>query len=103
VSFKLETDERLLAAKARAAIASYGVHVVVRIVAVLRRRGGSRVRLCAQVANELESRAEQVVLFRASDGDVHETHIRRGEGEEIEASIVELISSWHEAFRDESE
>ncbi|PAA78968.1 hypothetical protein BOX15_Mlig022706g1, partial [Macrostomum lignano] len=72
VTFKLETDERLLKGKAKGALANYGHHVV--------------------VANLLQSRREIVWLY-CRGGDCRT--VRRDGADEIEGDIVDFLADYH--------
>jgi phosphopantothenate-cysteine ligase len=78
VSFKLETDENILLAKARGAIEKYGVHLV--------------------VANMLQTRYEEVRLV-GIDSDVP---VRKGTATRLEARLVEQLIERHDAFISEA-
>lgn len=75
VSFKLETDATLLEPKARRAIRKYGVDLV--------------------VANQLDKRYDEVVLFTETDMDV----IRREGTDPIEVPLVAQVARRHRQYR----
>ena len=75
VSFKLETDPKLLLPKAQQALKQYGHQVV--------------------VANLLDTRKEEVWIVR---GEM-EQHVVRGDAREIEEQIVRALALMHTAQR----
>lgn len=76
VTFKLETDQRILEEKARRAIAKYGVHLV--------------------VANELTKRYDECFLVPGDDGAVEQ--VRKGAFDEIEVPICIAVALRHKGF-----
>ncbi|CAI2371791.1 unnamed protein product [Moneuplotes crassus] len=74
VSFKLETDSKILLEKARSAIEKYNVHLV--------------------VANELHSRYDQAVLISAVEGS-EPVILNKNPSDPIEKEIVEGIINAH--------
>ena len=79
VSFKLETEEALLVPKAAAALRTYGVHAV--------------------VANELNSRAERVLIVSLNGQDVAVQEVLRPADADIESSLVKGIVEQHRIYR----
>ena len=85
VSFKLETDEAILEAKARGALAAYGVHLV--------------------VANRLDSRRDRVVLISAittTAANVVETIHRHETHPEIEPLLIANLIQRHKLYINEA-
>ena len=107
VSFKLETDEELLVLKAHKALQRYGVHAVVRVRAPT---CSSCLPLCTnagyasrvQVANELLSRTQRVLIVTRSDGAgaplVRELQRPAGDAD-IERVLVDDVARLHDAWR----
>lgn len=77
VSFKLETDERLLEASARGALRRYGVHAV--------------------VANELQSRAQRVLLVTPGATEELRDGGGGGGGQPLDAALVAAVVRLHGA------
>ena len=77
VSFKLETDSKLLISKAQGAISKYGMHCV--------------------VANLLQTRYEQVTLV-PNDGATVVVNRPEVEGGLVEHRFVPLICGMHMAY-----
>lgn len=126
VSFKLETDERLLIGKAAAAISKYGVHGVVANVLHTRKDvvllvGGKPHSSGAEGAEEQvqvqrvpggNDGKEGQSIASTSQGVAHDhgsseggvpqpavLTVRRGEGEaHIEGRLVAHIVAWHKQF-----
>ena len=109
VSFKLETDEELLVLKAHKALTRYGVHAVVRARArhaclaalpSLCTDAGCAPRI--QVANELMSRTQRVLIVTRSDGAgaplVRELQ-RPACDADIEHVLVDDVARLHDAWR----
>ncbi|XXG68719.1 hypothetical protein AAC387_Pa06g1740 [Persea americana] len=79
ISFKLETDIKILLKKADAALRKYKMHVV--------------------VANELSTRKEEVVVL-TTEGSVT---VRRENGiEDVEKPLIELLVEKHSAYIEQS-
>ena len=97
ISFKLETEERLLVPKAAAALELYGVHLVVRSPRIVGTRAFTHL-LARQVANELTTRMERVLLVsRGAERAILTAEIRLSAGPEpIESSIVERLVAAHQ-------
>ena len=105
VSFKLETDEELLVLKAHKALQRYGVHAVVRAPACSSGRPLCTDAGCAprvQVANELLSRTQRVLIVTRSDGAgaplVRELQRPAGDAD-IERVLVDDVARLHDAWR----
>lgn len=75
ISFKLETDPRILMKKANTALKKYQVHVV--------------------VANELTTRMEEVIVV-TSNGSI--TVQRENQDEEVEKPLIDLLVERHSAY-----
>jgi phosphopantothenate-cysteine ligase len=75
ISFKLETDWKLLRTKAKQSIEKYAMHVV--------------------IANELKSRFEKIVLFTSQEEKILE---KPEEDQEIEKKLIEILARMHYHF-----
>lgn len=79
VSFKLETDEKVLITKARNALNKYKHNLV--------------------IANMLQTRKQQVIIVsQENNHTISLTNEQLNKGEEIEQSIVELLVERHRSF-----